>query len=241
MLIVRHADPDYAADSLTEKGWREAKHLAGRLSSLHAVHYYVSPLGRAKDTASLTLKRAEKVALELPWLEEFQAPILRPDMGGRPACPWNWLPQDWTCEPRFFLPDHWWEPELMALGQVKERYDWVTAGLDELLNKHGYHREGFLYQAQQPNSDTLVLFCHFGVGCVLLSHLLYVSPMVLWQGLSAAPSSVTTLYTEERREGTAIFRMSSYGDISHLYAHAEPPSPAGCFREYIGSPVGADF
>ena len=31
LLIVRHGDPDYAIDSLTEKGWREAKLLSNRL------------------------------------------------------------------------------------------------------------------------------------------------------------------------------------------------------------------
>ena len=31
-LIIRHGDPDYEKDSLTEKGWREAALLADRLS-----------------------------------------------------------------------------------------------------------------------------------------------------------------------------------------------------------------
>ena len=33
ILIVRHGDPDYEIDSLTEKGWGEAGHLAERLAS----------------------------------------------------------------------------------------------------------------------------------------------------------------------------------------------------------------
>ena len=28
LLIIRHGEPDYTADSLTEKGWREAELLA---------------------------------------------------------------------------------------------------------------------------------------------------------------------------------------------------------------------
>ena len=57
------------------------------------------------------------------------------------------------------------------------------------------------------------------------------SPMVLWHNLCAAPSSVTTLTSEERRKGIAGFRMNSYGDISHLYAHDEPPAFAARFCE----------
>ena len=55
--------------------------------------------------------------------------------------------------------------------------------------------------------------------------------MVLWHGLCAAPSSVTTLTTEERREGIASFRMNSYGDVSHLYAKGEESAFAARFCE----------
>ena len=30
LIFIRHAEPDYEHDSLTEKGWREAKLLARR-------------------------------------------------------------------------------------------------------------------------------------------------------------------------------------------------------------------
>lgn len=53
LIIVRHGDPDYEKDSLTEKGWREAAILADRISRLEVKEFYVSPLGRARDTASL--------------------------------------------------------------------------------------------------------------------------------------------------------------------------------------------
>ena len=57
LLIIRHADPDYSIDSLTEKGRREAELLADRLCRMEIAAFYVSPLGRAQDTASYTLKR----------------------------------------------------------------------------------------------------------------------------------------------------------------------------------------
>ena len=92
-------------------------------------------------------------------------------------------------------------------------------------------REGDYYRAEKANRDTLVLVCHFGLECVLLSHLMNVSPMVLWHGMCAAPSSLTSIYTEERREGIASFRVSCFGDISHLYAAGEEPSFAARFCE----------
>lgn len=231
LLLVRHGDPDYDADSLTEKGWREADLLAERLVDIPAKAWYVSPLGRAKDTASRTLQRNGCTAEECAWLREFDAPIWRPDVTNRKMITWDWLPQDWLSDKRFLTYDQWYRPKALQEADVIKEYNWVVTEFDKLLQKHGYERNGYYYRAVRSNTDTLVFFCHFGVGCVLLSHLLNVSPMILWHGFCAAPTSVTTVATEERRDGIAAFRMLSYGDISHLYRHDEPPAFAGRFRE----------
>ena len=52
LLFIRHGDPDYTIDSLTEKGWKEAEFLSEKIAALDVRDFYVSPLGRAKDTAS---------------------------------------------------------------------------------------------------------------------------------------------------------------------------------------------
>lgn len=57
ILIIRHGDPDYEKDSLTQKGWHEAELLADKMEKTDVTAFYVSPLGRAQDTASVTLKR----------------------------------------------------------------------------------------------------------------------------------------------------------------------------------------
>ena len=231
LLIVRHGDPDYTIDSLTEKGWKEAECLSEKLKNLEVKDFYVSPLGRAKDTASCTLKKTRRTAIEKEWLREFAPRILRPDKGGKRSISWDWLPQDWMVQADFFHYDQWWKSPVFEEAGVKQEYDQVIEKFDELLKEHGYVREGKYYRAEKANNDTLVFFCHFGLGCVLLSHLLNISPMVLWHGTCAAPTSVTTVVTEERRKGIASFRMLSFGDISHLYAKEEPPAFAARFCE----------
>lgn len=232
LLIVRHGDPDYSIDSLTEKGWQEAEFLSQRLVKLPVLDFYCSPLGRAKDTARPTLEKLGRTAQECDWLREFSPLIQRPDRtsGKRSIC-WDWLPQDWTQDPRLFSRNEWLQNEVMTEGKVAEEYRWVISCLDELLAEHGYRREGELYRVERGNNDTIVFFCHFGVECVLLSHLLNVSPMVLWHGFVAAPTSVTTVITEERRKGIASFRVNAFGDTSHLYANGEPPAFAARFSE----------
>ena len=231
LIIIRHGDPDYSIDSLTEKGWREAEYLCDRISKLDVKAFYVSPLGRAKDTASFTLKKMNRTATECEWLREFDARIHRPDRPDIEKIPWDWLPQDWTADERFFDYRTWYENEVMQAGNVKKEYDWVIENFDKLLASHGYVREGHYYRAVQSNEDTIVFFCHFGLGCLLLSHLLNVSPMILWHGMCAAPTSVAVINTEARREGIASFRMSEYGDISHLYVKDEEPAFAARFCE----------
>lgn len=230
LLIIRHADPDYERDSLTEKGWKEAEYLSERLKKLKVKQFYVSPMGRAKDTASLTLEKMGQEAVECQWMREFAPQIHRPDAKDK-IITWDWLPQDWTKEDAFYSKEQWMQTPVMLEGEVDKEYQWVTSSLDQLLAKHGYVRKDNYYDVVDGNTDTLVFFCHFGLECVLLSHLLGVSPMVLWHGLCAAPSSVTTLTTEERRKGVAYFRMSSFGDISHLYAADEEPSVSARFCE----------
>lgn len=230
ILIIRHADPDYSIDSLTQKGWKEAEYLSEKLVKTDIKAFYTSTLGRAKDTASCTLKKLGREPDGVfEWLKEFPPVINRPDCGRSIA--WDWLPGDWTKIDGFYHKDEWGNVDVMTEGKVKEEYDRVTGEFDNLIEKHGYVREGNYYRAEKPNNETIAIFCHFGSGCVLLSHLLGVSPMVLWHGFCAAPSSVTTVTTEERREGIASFRMNSYGDISHLYAKGEEPAFAARFCE----------
>ena len=235
LLIIRHGDPDYTIDSLTEKGWREAEYLAERMAKTDVLAYYVSPLGRARDTASVTLKKLGRTAEECPWLREFCVPVRRPDAPERPSVAWDWLPQDWLADERFLREDRWHLPEAFQAAEVRKEYDWVAENFDALLARHGYRREGRFYRVQRPNNDTIAFFCHFGLECVLLSHLLNVSPMVLWQGFCAAPTSVTTVVSEERREGIASFRVGAFGDVSHLYRHGEPPAFSGRFCECYGN------
>jgi probable phosphoglycerate mutase len=70
---------------------------------------------------------------------------------------------------------------------------------------------------------------------VLLSHLFNVSPMILWHSLAMAPTSVTTVYSEERRSGIASFRASAIGDISHLLNAGREPSFSARFCEVFGN------
>lgn len=233
LLIIRHGDPDYSIDSLTEKGHREAALLAERIAPMDVRAYYTSPLGRARATARYTLEKAGRTAEVLDWAREFDTLI--DDGNGGKSIAWDWLPEDWASVPEFYDRDKWCDTPIMSAAGMRQGIQVVYDGLDALIERHGYRREGNIYRAVAPNEDTVVLFCHFGVTCVMLSHLLNISPMILWHGTITAPTSVTTVITEERREGTASFRINAIGDISHLYKYGEEPAFSGRFCEMFSN------
>lgn len=234
LLIIRHGDPDYACDTVTEKGKREISLLADMLKKQGVDYLYTSPLGRAKDTCAATAETIGKTPVVMNWLEEFDHRIDLPT-GEKNHLIWDMLPAYWTSVPEMYDNEKWLDLPEMKAGNMRYYYETVCRGLDELLEKHGYRRNGKIYDAVDPNRDTVALFCHFGLETVLLSHLFNIPPMILSHHFVALPSSVTTLFTEERRKGIAIFRCSCFGSTAHLYAGGEEPSFSARFCETFDS------
>lgn len=247
ILLIRHGDPDYDRDTLTEKGRREAALLAKAALSMHIDDCYTSPLGRARDTASYSLKVLGKEAKTLNWLTEFPAVVdlnlskelalAYPDADEKDSrfearnVIWDMVPSYWTDRPQYLDADQWRQCPTALCGDGAEVYDRVCGEFDKLLESYGYVRKKRCYQVIRENTQTIACYCHFGIICALLSHLWNVSPFILWHGVALAPSSVTEIVSEERQKGIASFRALRIGDISHLYAGEEPPSFAARFCE----------
>ncbi len=233
LLLIRHGDPDYERDALTEKGKREASLLSERAADWKVDDVYVSPLGRARETAEFCLKKWKKRAEVLDWAQEFLLP--EKDEKGWDRIPWDFLPADWTKDDENFRGQDW----LRLIPAAREKYAALCASLDGLLARYGYERTGRYYRAVHPSKKTAVLFCHFGVSMMMLSHLLNIPAEPLLHGLYLAPTSVTVLNTEERRGDEAYFRAERVGDCFHLLAGGEPVSASGYFTELMQeSPFG---
>ena len=246
ILLIRHGDPDYEHDTLTEKGRREAELLAKRASSLAMGSCYQSPLGRAMDTAQPCLKATGKDAEVLEWLREFPAQLdLNKDPELSRAYPgakmadgkylirnvWDMAPGYWTEHEEYMDRREWRNSKVAECSDMEVVYDRVIREFDAFLAEHGYVRERNYYRVEKESTETVTFFCHFAISCVLLSHLWNVSPFVLWHGLVLAPTSVTEVVTEEREQGIAYFRGTKVGDVSHLYAGGEEPAFAARFCE----------
>ena len=144
ILLIRHGDPDYVNDTLTEKGRREAALLAKRAVSMNMGECYKSPLGRAKDTAAPCLEVTGKTAEILDWLQEFPAQVdlnknpelekAYPDVkkeGGYflPRIAWDMVPGYWTEHEAYMDKNTWRETEVAKNSDLVEVYDHVTQGI----------------------------------------------------------------------------------------------------------------
>lgn len=246
IIFIRHGDPDYENDTLTEKGIREAKLLSERTAGWPVTQFYCSPLGRAQKTASYTLHKLGREAVTYEWLKEFFYPVEDP-VTGRIGVPWDFMPEYWTEIPQMYEKDGWKETAIYRSNpNLLPAYTQVCEGIDSIIESYGYQRRQNCYlnvKAQEaanrpdtelPNNHTdniIVIFCHLGVICVMLSHLLGLSPALLFHSLYLAPTSVTVLATEERRNNIAQFRAQVIGDTSHLLKGGEPISAAGYFTD----------
>ena len=230
ILIIRHGEPDYSIDSLTEKGWREAELLSRRLADMKIDAFYCSPLGRARDTAKPTMERLGRDVTILPWLEEFAGRIIDPCCGDE-RIPWDLYPQYWTAQPELFDREKWLDNGLYRTGSVRQIYERTIRGVDELLEEYGFRREGMIFKCEKNEDKTIALFCHFAMGQTIIAHLTGLPAPVLWHATMLPASSVTTLISEERRPGDVFFRVFQMGDTSHLYIADEPLSSSGLYEE----------
>ncbi len=229
IYIIRHGDPDYSIDSLTEKGWREAKLLAERMAKLPIDDFYCSPLGRAQATFKPTWEKTGKTAETLDWLREFEGRYTNP-VTGKTDCAWDIPPYRWCNEPRYYTLNEWQKPEWIASSTTPQFYPAVVKGIDELLLRYGWQRDGMAYRGGEDKS--IALFCHFGLGIMVAAYLLGISPVVAQNNFFLAPTSVTTLVTETDTTGCSHFRAVGVGDISHLYAAGEPMSESGLYPDF---------
>lgn len=233
LLFIRHGDPNYEIDSLTEKGWKEAELLAKRVSTWPKAEYFVSPLGRAQDTARVCLERLDITPAMLPWLKEFHYPVFHPEQNIKHG-PWDFYPSYWTREKNYYDPEKWYKTDIMKEADIEGKTKAVQKSFDEFLETYGYKRKGGYYTTAHKKMDEdkdriLVFFCHFGITAILMAHMMNISPLVLLQNFFMPPSSLTILCSEERILGEAAFRTQVMGDTSHLLLGKEEVSPAGFF------------
>lgn len=215
ILLIRHGEPDYALDCLTENGILQAGKLAKRLKSENIKEAYMSPMGRAQETAHICMDGTGIPLTQCDWLHEFDVKVW--DKSAEASVPvWDLNPQGWTPVEELYDRKNFFLSDDMKNSEIGDRFKAVADGLDELLAKHGLVRKGGVYEKVGDCDETIALFCHFGVTCVMIAYLLGISPVVMLQGLSADPTAIAAVCTDDRFGNFVNFRLHGFGDVNHL-------------------------
>ena len=228
LYIIRHAEPDYEHHTITERGKKEAAALGKRYNASDFDEIYCSPLERAQMTCAAVVKGKGKVHT-VEWLRELNHyhAVLK---GGKKQTCWDFKPEYINKHPTLLQPNFLESMEVRD-GEFEKHLFHVWDSLDKLLAKHGYKREGYFYRVTKGNRDKIILFAHFGIMSAIVAHLMNIPFTNAAQFMICPPSGVTVFITEERTRGLAQFRMSRYGDTTHLGKEGIIRSFSGRFCE----------
>ena len=173
IVFVRHGEPDYQHDCLTETGKQQALLCAERLREEGISEIWSSPLGRAAETAAAASRaiglpvRTLDFMHELNWGSRDGSPIFA---GGHP-----WDIADEIARQGLPLNDPCWRSlPFFRNNTAVDSVNLVEEGIDGWLSSLGYLREGCYYRCTRKNDDqkTVALFSHGGSSGAAMGHML---------------------------------------------------------------------
>ena len=227
-IFVRHGEPDYAKDCLTERGKLQAAAAAERLQSEGIKKIYSSPMGRAYETAGFTARKLGLPITVLDYMHEIS-------WGG------EGMPEEghpWTLAERMmeegftFSGDNWREHPYFKGNAAVEYYDMISGKIDHFLEEHGYRHEGGRYLCLQAEDtlggsgdgrkdpfnpdETIALFSHGGSGACALAHLLGLPFPYVCTVLPYDFTSVIILEFPARPGEYVRARLELFNDAAHI-------------------------
>lgn len=235
---LRHADPIYSPDSLTDLGKRQAEALAHRLASHGIDKIYASSSQRAQDTARPTAEITKKDVTVLDWANEGifwrEATAVLED-GRR-----TWL---------MHLPEYrltFRSDEVRALGKewptheafcdlpIGEGMKRIGRETDAFFAELGYihDRENNCFRAVRHNNDRVAFFAHQGFGVAFLSEILDVPYPEYCTAFDLNHSSMTVIDFSPMPGTDAVLpTVRTLSNDSHLYREGLPTR--FCNTEFI--------
>jgi len=217
LYIVRHGEPLYGPDTLTDLGRKQAQALVRRFEKSGLDRIFSSPMGRARETAQPT---ADALGLPVkiePWMREIWPELVITLPDGRLSFVID-MPADMLRSPE--NRDHYNDWYAMpALESIEGQQVWarVTRYSDDFLLRLGYRRvQDGVYSAENPTEEHVTVFCHAGFGITWLAHLLGIPPHLVWSSFYMTHTGVTVLHFAQNPSGLITPRCLCLSDMSHL-------------------------
>ena len=219
LYIIRHGDPIYETDSLTERGRKQAEAVGKRMYNAKINKIFSSPMGRAMQTAepACELLGIEK-NIEL-WTREIGDEKLTP-FPDRIKKSITLIQNTYYLENgNINLP---YERSMECTGINESKMDVAVEYIEKngqgFLERLGYKYENGIYRILKPNEDKVALFCHSAFARAWLSVLLHIPLHIMWSSFQYTHTGVTVVEFRNNENGITAPRCLCYSDVSHLYA-----------------------
>ena len=219
LYIVRHGDPIYETDSLTERGRMQAEAVGRRIADSKIDRIFTSPMGRARMTAEPACRLLGLEATVEEWAHEIEDERLTPYPDGVLKSI-SHLPNTVFRENGNIDLPYDRALECTAVNQTRmEEVARISEGGRDFLERLGYREENGVYRILNPNEEKVALFCHSAFSRAWLSVLLHVPLHIMWSSFNFTHTGVTVLSFKNYKSGFTAPRCLCLSDMSHLYAH----------------------
>lgn len=194
LILVRHAEPNYELDCLTELGHKQAKIAAQRLINEGIEEIYSSPMGRARQTAQAFSDASGIKKIEiLDFMHEIRYGPEN-DLYNEEWSPWA-ASDKMISKGQELCTENWRKIPVFTGNTATIDVDNIMKNADSLLEKWGYKREGLYYRNIRSNDDqhTIALFSHGGSSTALLSRIFNIPFPYLCATLHIPHTGITIL------------------------------------------------
>ena len=222
IIFVRHGEPDYANDCLTENGRFQAQSTAARLHNENIAAVYSSPMGRAMETASYTAKDHGLEVIPLDFMHEIdwgdKADPITKESEKVPfnGHPWSLGYKLITENPEYVGSYDWDKHHYFRDNKCLAYYDRISKELDAFMAEKGYEGSKSLYKCKRVNDETYAVFAHGGSGAVLFSHLFGLPFPFVLTSLPYGVCSVSIIAFDAMDGEYAVPRFELFNDMSHI-------------------------
>ena len=207
LYVIRHGRPDYTTDTLLPDGVKQAELVARRMKISGVDQIYASSMGRAIETAQPTAKALGLPIHVVDWARELQADCKTELPDGNLKLV-SVLPKAYIADEsyrRMTLEEGLQKIPCLCETSLPARYENISDGLDDLLRENGYSRnERGFYDVTEYSEKHIALFCHGGMGRVVVSHLMNIPYQYLGSMLSTHFTGVTVFYFDDGHRDLTI-------------------------------------
>jgi len=218
LYIVRHGEPDYVTDTLTENGIIQAEAVGKRIAASGINVIYSSPMGRARQTAAPACRLLGLPCNIEEWAHEVEDERLTPYPDGKLKSISVIQNTVYRENGNILLPyERAYECTAIDQTQMKTKVAEIERNGNAFLERLGYKEENGVYRILRPNEDKVALFCHTVFARSWLSTLLHIPIHIMWSGFVHNFTGVTVVEFKNNPDGYTAPRLLCYSDMSHFY------------------------